>query len=70
MEHTLENYRRITFSEIRAIFKEHKVTEEEFRCSLYNSNNCSKPDGGIERFVQRVFHPSVEDLREESESGL
>ena len=69
MEHTLENYRRTTFSEIRAIFKERKVTEE-FRRSLYNSNNCSKPDDGIERFVQRVFHPSVEDLREESELSL
>ena len=61
MEHTLKNYRRTIFS---------KVTEEEFRCSLYNSNNCSKPDDGIERFVQRIFHPSVEDLREESELGL
>ena len=70
MEHTLKNYRRTIFSEIRAIFKERKVTEEEFRCSLYNSNNCSKPDDDIERFVQRIFHPSVEDLREESELGL
>lgn len=70
MEHKHENYRRTNFREIRTILKERRVTEEEFRNSLYSSNNCSKPNDGIERFVQRVFHPSDEDLREESELGL
>ena len=67
---TLENYRKTTFSEIRAIFKERKVTEDEFRCSLYDNNSCSKQNDGIERFVQRIFHPSIEDIREESDLGL
>jgi hypothetical protein len=66
----LTNYRRTTFSEIRGIFRKQNKTEQEYRHSLYNSNNVPIPDKCIERLVQRVFRPSEEDLFEEQSLGL
>ncbi|MFV0418336.1 MAG: hypothetical protein ACK5KT_06365 [Dysgonomonas sp.] len=66
----LKNYRPSTFVEIREMFKEQERTEEEFRNSLYNGDERQKPDKDIERFVQRIFHPSEEDLSDELLSGI
>lgn len=66
----MEHYRSSNYAEIRENFKNKGVTEEDFRDALYASNDRAKPDDGIEEFVQRIFHPTEENLLEESTLGL
>lgn len=63
-------YRVSKQSEIRENFKQKGVTEEDFRDALYASNYRSKPDDGIEEFIQRIFHPTEENLQEEKELDI
>lgn len=63
-------YRVSKHSEIRENFKQKGVTEEDFRDALYASNDRAKPDDGIEEFVQRIFHPTEENLQEEKELDI
>lgn len=64
-------YVRITLKQIREQVKENHISEEELRIYCYKNNpQYPKPDDGIEKIIQRIYHPTSSDLEEEELLGL
>lgn len=67
----MTEYVRITFKQIRERVKSLGVSEDKMREDCYRNNpQYSKPDEGIEKIIQRIYHPISSDLEEEELLGL
>lgn len=67
----MTEYVRITFKQIRERAKSLGVSEDKMREDCYKNNpQYSKSDEGIEKIIQRIYHPTSSDLEEEKLLGL
>ena len=67
----MSEYIRTTFQQIREKVKSMGISEETMRNDCYRNNpQYDNPDKGIEKTIQRIYHPSSSDLQEEKLLGL
>lgn len=66
-----EKWIKGTFAEMRKRVQRLGISEERMRKDIYKDYPQYKiPDFGIERIIQRIYHPSSSDLEEEKELGI
>ncbi len=67
----MSEYVRISFSQIRERANRLGVSEDKMREDCYKNNpQYSNPDEGVEKIIQRIYHPTSSDLEEEKLLGL